>query len=78
MIARICKLDVGEFIHSFGDVHLYLNHIDQAKEQLLRKPMNLPKLNIINAPESIFDFKYENFELVNYNSAPNIKAPIAI
>ena len=78
MIARICKLDVGEFIHSFGDVHLYLNHIDQAKEQLLRKPMNLPKLNIINAPESIFDFKYENFELINYNSAPNIKAPIAI
>ena len=78
MIARICKLDVGEFIHSFGDVHLYLNHLDQAKEQLLRKPMNLPKLNIINAPESIFDFKYENFELVNYNSAPNIKAPIAI
>ena len=78
MIARICKLDVGEFIHSFGDVHLYLNHLDQAKEQLLRKPMNLPKLNIINAPESIFDFKYENFELINYNSAPNIKAPIAI
>ena len=78
MIARICKLDVGEFIHSFGDVHLYLNHIDQAKEQLLRKPMNLPKLNIINAPESIFDFKYENFELINYDSAPNIKAPIAI
>ncbi len=78
MIARICKLDVGEFIHSFGDVHLYLNHIDQAKEQLLRKPMNLPKLNIINAPESIFDFEYENFELINYNSAPNIKAPIAI
>ena len=78
MIARICKLDVGEFIHSFGDVHLYLNHIDQAKEQLLRKPMNLPKLNIINAPESIFDFKYENFKLINYNSAPNIKAPIAI
>ena len=78
MIARICKLDVGEFIRSFGDVHLYLNHLDQAKEQLLRKPMNLPKLNIINAPESIFDFKYENFELVNYNSAPNIKAPIAI
>ena len=63
---------------SWIEIQPYLNHIDQAKEQLLRKPMNLPKLNIINAPESIFDFKYENFKLINYNSAPNIKAPIAI
>ncbi len=78
MIAHVTNLEVGNFIHSFGDVHLYLNHINQAEEQLIRKPFPLPKLEFINPPNDIFKFEFNNFKLVNYVSAPSIKAPIAI
>ena len=78
MIAQQCDLDVGDFIWTGGDVHLYLNHLDQANEQLKREPYPLPKLKINRKPASIFDYKYEDFELINYQSHPHISAPISI
>ncbi|MDR2126409.1 MAG: thymidylate synthase [Prevotellaceae bacterium] len=78
MMAQVCNLQAGEFIHSFGDAHIYLNHIEQAKTQLLRNPFALPQMKINPAIKSLFDFKYEDFELINYNSHPAIKAPIAV
>lgn len=77
MIAQVCQLKPGFFIHTFGDVHLYLNHIEQAKEQLSRQPKPLPSMRIHPA-SSLFDYQYENFELSNYNPHPAIKAPIAV
>lgn len=78
MVAKVCDLEVGEFVHSFGDVHLYLNHLDQAKEQLSRKPKTLPKMLIKRQPESIFDFNYDDFELLDYVADPHIKAQVAV
>ena len=78
MLAQQCDLSVGDFIWTGGDVHLYLNHMEQAKEQLSRKPYELPKLNIKRKPDSIYDYAYEDFELVNYQCHPHIKAPISI
>jgi len=78
MIAQVCDLQVGEFIHSFGDTHIYLNHIEQVKTQLSRKPFALPQMKINPDVKSIFEFKYEDFELQNYECHSAIKAPIAI
>ncbi|MGF1765106.1 thymidylate synthase [Aliivibrio kagoshimensis] len=80
MIAQQCDLGVGEFVHTFGDVHLYSNHLndDIVFEHLKRAPTSLPKLVINRKPDSIFDYKLEDFEIVDYNAQPGIKAPIAI
>jgi len=78
MIAQVCNLKVGEFIHTFGDVHLYSNHIEQAKLQLTRTPLELPVMKLNSEIENIFDFKFEDFTLENYQSHPHIKAPVAI
>jgi thymidylate synthase len=78
MIAQQCDLKVGDFVWTGGDVHLYLNHLDQANEQLTREPYALPKLSIKRKPNSIFDYAYEDFELLDYQSHPHISAPISI
>ena len=78
MIAQVCDLELGEFIHSFGDVHLYNNHFEQANLQLSRTPFPLPQMKINPAVKDIFDFKFEDFELLNYQSHPAIKAPVAV
>lgn len=78
MVAQVCDLDPGEFIHTFGDVHLYNNHQEQARLQLSRTPYPLPVLKLNPAVRSIFDFSYEDFTLENYQSHPAIKAPVAV
>ena len=78
MIAQVCDLEPGEFVHSFGDVHLYNNHFEQANLQLSRTPFPLPQMKINPAVKDIFNFKFEDFELVNYESHPAIKAPVAV
>ena len=78
MIAHVTNLEVGEFIHTFGDVHVYKNHIEQANLQLQREPYELPALEVTRKVNSIFDFKYEDFELKNYQSHPHISAPVAV
>ncbi|PZT53892.1 thymidylate synthase, partial [Paenibacillus silvae] len=78
MIAQQCDLEVGEFIWSGGDVHIYSNHVEQVKTQLEREPFALPKLIIKRKPDSIFDYKFEDFEFENYQHHPGIKAPIAV
>ena len=78
MVAQVTALKPGEFIHSFGDLHLYSNHVEQAKLQLLREPRALPSMKIDPAVMNIHDFKFENFEIIGYNPHPAIKAPIAI
>jgi len=78
MFAQQCDLIPGEFVWTGGDVHLYSNHFEQAKLQLSREPFPLPKLVIKRRPSSIFDYEYEDFEIVNYQSHPSIKAPIAV
>ncbi len=78
MVAHVTDLLPGEFIHSFGDVHLYLNHMDQAREQLSRSPRKLPTMRILRPVDSIFDFRYEDFQLENYDPHPAIKAPVAV
>lgn len=78
MIAQVTNLAPGEFVHTFGDAHLYLNHIEQAKLQLSREPHPLPVMRINPAVMSIFDFQYSDFELVDYQSHPRIAAPIAV
>jgi len=78
MIAQQCDLDVGEFIWSGGDCHIYSNHFDQVNEQLSRSPQPLPQLDIKRKPESIFDYQYEDFEFLNYNPYPSIKALVAV
>lgn len=78
MIAQQCDLEVGDFVWTGGDCHLYLNHLEQAKTQLAREPLNLPSLLIKNKPSSLFDYVYEDFEFVDYSSHPAIKAPIAV
>jgi thymidylate synthase len=78
MIAQVCGLQPGEFIHSFGDAHLYLNHLDQAKLQLSRECRPLPEMRINPDVKDLFEFRYEDFELVNYNPHPHIKASVAV
>lgn len=78
MIAQQCNLEVGEFIWSGGDCHIYTNHIEQVKDQLSRKPYELPKLKINRKPESIFNYKYEDFEIIDYKAHPHIKGVVAI
>ena len=78
MVAKICGLQAYEFIHTFGDLHLYANHKEQAILQLERNPRTLPKMNIHGNQEELSDFKFEDFELINYDPYPAIKAPIAI
>ena len=78
MIAQVCGLAYGDFVHSFGDVHLYNNHIEQANLQLARTPFPLCQMQINPAVKDIFSFKFEDFTLVDYNSHPSIKAPVAI
>jgi thymidylate synthase len=78
MIAQVCDMEAGEFIHSFGDVHLYKNHFEQAELQLTRKPFPLPQMKVNPEVKNIFDFKFEDFELTNYQSHPSIKAPVAV
>lgn len=78
MIAQVTGLSPGDFVHTLGDAHLYLNHLEQADLQLSRDPYALPSMQINPQVKSIFDFKYEDFELLNYQSHPAIKAPISI
>ena len=78
MIAHVCGLECGEFIHTLGDAHIYTNHIDQVNEQLRRKPKKLPQIKINPSVKNIFDFKYEDFSLEGYDPYPLIKAPVAV
>jgi thymidylate synthase len=78
MIAQVCDLEPGDFVHSFGDVHLYNNHIEQAKLQLTRTPFELPTLKINPAVKDIFSFDFSDFTIENYQCHPAIKAPVAI
>ncbi len=78
MLAQVCGYQYGEFIHTFGDAHIYLNHIEQVKTQLERTPRQLPKMKINPNVKDIFSFKYEDFELVDYNPYPHIKAEVSV
>lgn len=78
MVAQVCDLEPGEFIHTFGDVHLYANHVEQARQQLARTPGALPRMKLNPARRSIFDFEYEDFELLDYHPQPAIRAPVAV
>jgi thymidylate synthase len=78
MVAQVCGLRPGDFVHTFGDTHLYLNHLEQAKLQLSRQPKGLPMMKIRQGVTSIFDFKYEDFELVQYEPYPAIRAEVAV
>ena len=78
MIAQVCDLKVGDFIHTFGDAHIYSNHFDQMKLQLTRKPRMLPTLKVNKKIKSIFDFKFEDFKLEDYNPHPHIKGKVAV
>lgn len=78
MMAQVCELEPGEFIHTFGDVHLYNNHVEQALLQLERQPRPLPQMRINPAVKDIFAFRYEDFELIGYDPHPPIKAPVAV
>jgi thymidylate synthase len=78
MVAQVCDMEPGEFIHTFGDVHIYNNHLEQVKLQLSRTPFPLPLMRLNPAVKNIFDFRYEDFKLENYQSHPSIKAPVAV
>ena len=78
MIAQVCNLKAGKFVHTLGDAHLYINHLEQAKLQLSREVMGLPELKLSSNVNNIFDFKFEDIEIVNYESHPAISAPIAV
>ena len=78
MMAQVCDLEVGEFVHSFGDVHLYKDHLEQAKLQLTREPRPMPKMHMNPDIKNITDFTFEDFKLVDYNPHPHIKAKVSI
>ncbi len=78
MVAQVCDLELGDFVHTFGDAHLYLNHLQQAKEQLSRTPYDLPTMHINPEVKDIFAFTYGDFELKGYQAHPHIKAPVAV
>ncbi len=83
LIAHVCGLEVGEFIHTFGDLHIYSNHLEQVEELLKREPLRLPKLEFVDAENlkglaGLLDFKYENLNLVGYQSHKKIAAPVAV
>jgi thymidylate synthase len=78
MVAQVCGLEPREFVHTFGDVHLYRNHVDQARTQLQREPRPLPRMELNPEVQSILDFRYADFELTGYEPHPHIKAPIAV
>jgi thymidylate synthase len=78
LVARACALEPGELVHTLGDAHLYLNHLDQAREQLSRQPRPLPRMEINSEARELFDFRYEDFTLLDYDPLPAIKAPIAV
>lgn len=78
MIAQVCSLGLGNFVHTFGDAHIYMNHIDQVREQLGRDHYPLPQMKLNPDVKSIFDFTFDDFELVGYEAHPTIKAPIAV
>jgi thymidylate synthase len=78
MVAQVTDLQPGEFVHTFGDAHLYTNHLEQAGEQLTREPRSLPTMRINPDVRSIFDFQFEDFQLENYNPHPHIRAPVAV
>jgi thymidylate synthase len=77
-VAQVTDLEPGEFIHTLGDAHLYSNHLDQARLQLSREPMKLPRMKINPAVKSIFEFDYADFELAGYESHPHIRAEVAV
>ncbi|MFA9205464.1 MAG: thymidylate synthase [Burkholderiaceae bacterium] len=78
MVASVCNLEYGDFVHSFGDVHLYNNHLEQAQLQLSRKPFPIPTMKINKEVKDIFSFQFSDFTLENYESHPSIKAPVAV
>ncbi|MBM7703206.1 thymidylate synthase [Metabacillus iocasae] len=78
MVAQVCDLEPGEFVHTFGDAHIYTNHLEQVNLQLSRKPHSLPKMKINPDVKSIFDFNYEDFELVDYEAHPHIKGVVSV
>ena len=78
MVAQVCNLDVGDFVHTLGDAHLYLNHFEQAREQLTRTPHALPRLQLNPAIRSIFDFRHDDVQIEGYNADKPIKAPVAV
>jgi thymidylate synthase len=78
MIAQVCNLEPGDFVHTLGDVHLYTNHLEQADEQLSRTPFELPSIRLSPDVDDLFAFRYDDFEIVNYQHHPAIKAPIAV
>lgn len=78
MVAHVCDLEPGEFVHTFGDTHIYMNHLEQVKLQLTRDPKPLPQMKINPEVKSIFAFKYEDFELVNYEAHPHIKGVVSV
>ena len=78
MVAQVCNLKLGDFVHTFGDAHIYSNHIEQVKLQLTRETFPLPQMKINTSINSIFDFKIDDFELINYQSHPHIKGEVAV
>ncbi|MDT8307499.1 MAG: thymidylate synthase, partial [Anaerolineae bacterium] len=78
MVAQVTGYELGELVHTFGDVHLYRNHLEQAKTQLAREPLPLPQMHLNPEVTDLYSFRYEDFELVSYQHHPHIKAPIAV
>ena len=78
MVAQVCDLELGDFVHTFGDAHIYLNHIEQVKTQLKRDFFPLPKMKINKEVNDIFSFNYEDFELVDYQAHPHIKGEVSV
>jgi thymidylate synthase len=78
MVAQVCSLELGDFVHTLGDAHIYSNHMEQVNEQLSRTPKTLPRMKINPEVKSIFDFKFEDFVLEDYEPDPAIKAPVAV
>jgi thymidylate synthase len=78
MVAQVCELELGEFVHTFGDVHIYSNHEEQVEKQLARSPSALPTMKLNADVKDLFDFKFEDFELLDYVAQAAIKAPVAV